>query len=98
VIETHGGMHVAVNTAGGGRSKRIIGRDGPLPLEEFRSRYYRQITSSFFKDAVGVGMLDKVGLGNVTFETDYPHQDGTWPRSRKRQRSSSATWTPMPSP
>jgi predicted TIM-barrel fold metal-dependent hydrolase len=32
---------------------------------------------------VGVGMLDKVGLDNVAFETDYPHQDGTWPRSRE---------------
>jgi hypothetical protein len=45
--------------------------------------YYRQITSCFFKDAVGVELLDKVGIDNVTFETDYPHQDGTWPRSRE---------------
>jgi NAD(P)-dependent dehydrogenase (short-subunit alcohol dehydrogenase family) len=36
VVEAHGGMHIAVNTAGGGASKRIIGRDGPLPLSEFR--------------------------------------------------------------
>jgi len=28
-------------------------------------------------------MLGKVGLDNVTFETDYPHQDGIWPRSRE---------------
>ncbi|MFJ6574009.1 amidohydrolase family protein [Streptomyces sp. NPDC091292] len=45
--------------------------------------YYRQITSCFFKDNVGVELLDRVGLDNVTFETDYPHQDGTWPRSRE---------------
>ncbi|MCW2916818.1 MAG: amidohydrolase 2 [Actinomycetia bacterium] len=45
--------------------------------------YFRQITSCFFKDAVGIELLDKVGLDNVTFETDYPHQDGTWPRSRE---------------
>jgi predicted TIM-barrel fold metal-dependent hydrolase len=32
---------------------------------------------------VGVGLLEQVGLANVTFETDYPHQDGTWPRSRE---------------
>ena len=31
-----GGLHIAVNTAGGGMSKRTISRDGPLPLEEFR--------------------------------------------------------------
>jgi predicted TIM-barrel fold metal-dependent hydrolase len=48
------------------------------------STYYRrQITSCFFKDNAGVEMLDKVGLDNVTFETDYPHQDGTWPHSRE---------------
>jgi predicted TIM-barrel fold metal-dependent hydrolase len=45
--------------------------------------YYRQITTCFFKDPVGVSLLDQVGLANVVFETDYPHQDGTWPHSRQ---------------
>ncbi len=45
--------------------------------------YYRQIYSCFFKDPVGVELLDRVGIDNVMFETDYPHQDGTWPRSRE---------------
>jgi predicted TIM-barrel fold metal-dependent hydrolase len=45
--------------------------------------YYRQVYSCFFKDTVGVRLLDKVGVDNITFETDYPHQDGTWPDSRK---------------
>lgn len=44
--------------------------------------YYRQVTSCFFKDRVGVEMLDRVGEDNAVFETDYPHQDGTWPDSR----------------
>jgi predicted TIM-barrel fold metal-dependent hydrolase len=43
--------------------------------------YYRQIYSCFFKDTVGVRLLDLVGEDNVMFETDYPHQDGTWPSS-----------------
>ena len=43
--------------------------------------YYRQIFSCFFKDAVGIELLDRVGPRNVVFETDYPHQDGTWPHS-----------------
>jgi len=30
------GLHIAVNTAGGGTSKRTISREGPLPLDEFR--------------------------------------------------------------
>jgi predicted TIM-barrel fold metal-dependent hydrolase len=45
--------------------------------------YYRQVHSCFFKDPVGVSVLDKVGIDNVMFETDYPHQDGTWPESRE---------------
>ncbi len=45
--------------------------------------YYRQVTSCFFKDHTGVEMLDRVGLDNITFETDYPHQDGTWPHTRE---------------
>jgi predicted TIM-barrel fold metal-dependent hydrolase len=45
--------------------------------------YYRQIHSCFFKDAVGVELLERVGVDNVMFETDYPHQDSTWPRSRE---------------
>jgi predicted TIM-barrel fold metal-dependent hydrolase len=48
--------------------------------------YYKHIYSCFFKDAVGVEMLEKVGLDNIMFETDYPHQDGTWPGSVKAAR------------
>ncbi|MEO5876388.1 MAG: SDR family NAD(P)-dependent oxidoreductase [Streptosporangiaceae bacterium] len=36
VLERHGALHIAVNTAGGGTSRRTIGKDGPLPLAEFR--------------------------------------------------------------
>ena len=35
-LAAHGALHIAVNTAGGGASKRIISREGPLPLSEFR--------------------------------------------------------------
>lgn len=49
--------------------------------------YYRQIHSCFFKDTVGVELLDRVGADNVMFETDYPHQDGTWPHSRQAAAS-----------
>jgi len=41
--------------------------------------YYEQVCSAFFKDSVGVQNLDLVGRRNISFETDYPHQDGTWP-------------------
>lgn len=31
-----GGLHIAVNTAGGGTAKRTLGKDGPHPMDEFR--------------------------------------------------------------
>jgi predicted TIM-barrel fold metal-dependent hydrolase len=27
--------------------------------------------------------LHRIGVDNVTFETDYPHTDSTWPHTRK---------------
>ncbi len=45
--------------------------------------YYRQVYGCFFDDDVGLENLDRVGLDNITFETDYPHSDSTWPHSRK---------------
>ncbi len=47
------------------------------------SYYAAHVTSCFFKDEVGVELLERVGPGNVVFETDYPHNDGTWPYSRQ---------------
>lgn len=46
------------------------------------SYYFGHVYSTFFKDRVGIELLHRVGPDNVIFETDYPHQDGTWPRSR----------------
>jgi NAD(P)-dependent dehydrogenase (short-subunit alcohol dehydrogenase family) len=31
-----GGLHIAVNTAGGGAARRTVSKDGPHPLDEFR--------------------------------------------------------------
>jgi predicted TIM-barrel fold metal-dependent hydrolase len=45
--------------------------------------YYRNIFGCFFRDQHGVDSLDKVGVDNVTFETDYPHTDSTWPDTKQ---------------
>ena len=37
----------------------------------------------FFRDQHGVNSLADIGVDNVTFETDYPHTDSTWPDTRK---------------
>jgi predicted TIM-barrel fold metal-dependent hydrolase len=44
--------------------------------------YYRQVYGCFFRDQHGIESLDRVGVDNVTFETDYPHSDSTWPDTK----------------
>lgn len=58
------------------------GADALLP--EPPSFYFRrQITGCFFRDQHGVNSLSEIGADNVTFETDYPHTDSTWPDSKR---------------
>ena len=45
--------------------------------------YYRQIYGCFFDDKYGLDNLEKVGVNNICFETDYPHSDSTWPHSKE---------------
>ncbi len=47
------------------------------------SYYYRQVYGCFFRDQHGLDSLDRVGVDNITFETDYPHTDSTWPNTRE---------------
>jgi predicted TIM-barrel fold metal-dependent hydrolase len=48
------------------------------------STYFRDhVYGCFFSDAFGLQNLDAIGVDNVTFETDYPHSDSTWPHTRK---------------
>jgi len=44
--------------------------------------YWGRVYGCFFDDAAGLAQLDYIGVDQVTFETDYPHADGTWPHSK----------------
>ena len=35
-----------------------------------------------FDDAFGIAARDTIGIGQITYETDYPHMDSTWPDTR----------------
>ena len=35
-----------------------------------------------FDDQVGLALRDRIGMGQIMFETDYPHGDSTFPHSR----------------
>ena len=42
-----GGLHIVVNTAGGGIARRTLGKDGPHPIEEFQQVVNLNLVSSF---------------------------------------------------
>ncbi len=46
-VSAHGTIHVAVNTAGGGFSKRTISKSGPLPLDDFRALIELNLIGTF---------------------------------------------------
>jgi predicted TIM-barrel fold metal-dependent hydrolase len=45
--------------------------------------YYRNMFGCFFRDRHGIDSIDQVGRDNITFETDYPHTDSTWPETKQ---------------
>jgi predicted TIM-barrel fold metal-dependent hydrolase len=53
-----------------------------LPSTYFHSNMY----VTFFSDPVGLRLLDIIGVDNVMCETDYPHNDTTWPTSQDQLR------------
>jgi predicted TIM-barrel fold metal-dependent hydrolase len=55
---------------------------GNLPMPP--SFYFRQsVFGCFFNDRHGLMSLEEIGEDNVTFETDYPHTDSTWPDTKR---------------
>ncbi len=44
--------------------------------------FRRQVYACFFRDNFGLKNLHDIGVDNVTFETDYPHSDSTWPDTK----------------
>jgi predicted TIM-barrel fold metal-dependent hydrolase len=45
--------------------------------------WFRQIYGCFYRDRHGLESLHRIGVDRVTFETDYPHTDSTWPYTKK---------------
>ena len=56
----------------------------PLPIKKDPSEYFNaQIYSTFFRDAVGGQMFAWWGQDNCMWSNDYPHQNSTWPNSKR---------------
>jgi predicted TIM-barrel fold metal-dependent hydrolase len=55
-----------------------------MTLPKLPSEYwYSNMGATFEEDAVGMKLLDELGVENVMWATDYPHPDCTWPESQK---------------
>ena len=50
-----------------------------LPSDYFR----RNVFLSFQEDAVGIRLRDIIGVDNLLWSSDYPHTEGTFPRSQQ---------------
>ncbi|MET7400587.1 SDR family NAD(P)-dependent oxidoreductase [Dactylosporangium sp. NPDC005572] len=46
-VEAHGGLHIAVNTAGGGVAERTVKKDGPHALESFQQTIALNLVGTF---------------------------------------------------
>jgi predicted TIM-barrel fold metal-dependent hydrolase len=42
-----------------------------------------RVYACVFDDSVGLALRDHVGMGQIMFETDYPHADSTFPESKQ---------------
>jgi NAD(P)-dependent dehydrogenase (short-subunit alcohol dehydrogenase family) len=46
-VDALGGLHIAVNTAGGGIARRTLSKDGPHPMDEFRRTVELNLIGTF---------------------------------------------------
>lgn len=58
-------------------AKGIWGQAGDRPPSQYMERIY----GCFFDDMAGLDARERIGTDQIAFETDYPHQDSTWPRT-----------------
>jgi len=47
------------------------------------SYFADHVYGCFFDDPNGLLLIDEIGEDNITYESDYPHSDSTWPRTRE---------------
>jgi predicted TIM-barrel fold metal-dependent hydrolase len=52
-------------------------------LEPPSELFKRHVYGCFFDDPVGLRNIESIGVDNVTYESDYPHSDSTWPHTAK---------------
>jgi predicted TIM-barrel fold metal-dependent hydrolase len=61
----------AENRAWGGVADKVL-----VPPSQ---AYREHVFGCFFDDPHGLASIEAIGVDTITFETDYPHSDSTWP-------------------
>lgn len=55
----------------------------PAMVEPPSSYLAGRVFGCFFDDDYGIANRDVIGIDQITFESDYPHQDSTWPHTHE---------------
>ena len=63
------------------RMGNAIANIDPLIVEPPSSYMAGRVFGCFFEDDYGIANRDAIGIDQITFESDYPHQDSTWPHT-----------------
>jgi predicted TIM-barrel fold metal-dependent hydrolase len=91
-LERFPGLRIVMGEAGIGWIPYVLERMDYEWQDQFRnleltqppSAYWRrQMFATFQHDEVGVANLERIGLENVMWGSDFPHPDGVWPDSRE---------------
>ncbi len=66
----------------------------PLITEKPSTYVPGRIYGCFFEDDFGLASRDVIGIDQITFESDYPHQDSLWPNTVAYAEKAMADLTP----
>ena len=64
------------------REHRAWGGVKDIVPEPPSTYFQRQVYGCFFRDQHGLDSIGVIGADRITFETDYPHTDSTWPDTK----------------
>ncbi len=67
----------------------------PLLTERPSTYFTGRVFGCFFEDDFGLLNRDAIGVDQITFESDYPHSDSTWPNTRQYAERAMADLSPI---
>jgi predicted TIM-barrel fold metal-dependent hydrolase len=65
------------------RMGNAIARIDPIFVNPPSAYMAGRVYGCFFEDDFGISVRDAIGIDQITFESDFPHQDSTWPNTRE---------------